>query len=611
MQNSNSKKEHIRTLSFFSGAGGLDIGFHSAGFDIVLTSDYEKVCCQSIEKNKPTYTGFDTKVLCSDIREIEPEDLPDDIDFIIGGPPCQAYSASGRRAGGAAGKLDERGNLFLAYGKIIAAKQPKGFVFENVRGILGSNKGEDWKEIVEYFWNLGYSLGYRIIDACDFGIAQHRERVILVGHQLEHEFLFPRPLFGPDSIDKRPHISASAAFEDLKCNERLDDLVFSGGKYSHLLKEVPPGGNYLYFTDKRGYPNPIFAYRSRFSDFLYKADPHKPTKTLIASPGKYTGPLHWDNRYLSISEYKRLQGFPDDYQLTGNRTEQIRQIGNSVSPKLAYYVAQAVANQIFQMKLDNDVNLVDRSFQFSFDKRKGKQAQQTKKKHNAIRIMQIEEKRKKFTLKSYTAEISPHSFNNGYHNVQVETSNNIVKMKVMGDDCDNELVTMSLGIGINKDINLFNSEPYELEINVELFGSNDHCIQTMWNAIDDWVIRSSSYHSLFEIYGHFTEPHPDFVVLKFNTDSDSPICRFAKFSSQFINCSKFVPKSHLLELFSDTFGINEFVPLMNYLRKFRFDIRSKETNVAIDDGSYMIAYPFTLPTRKQMNFRAKHAEINA
>ena len=144
-----------------------------------------------------------------------------------------------------------------------------------------------------------------------------------------------------------------------------------------------------------------------------------------------------------------------------------------------------------------------------------------------------------------------------------------------------------------------------------MFGSNDHCIQTMWNAIDDWVIRSSSYHSLFEIYGHFTEPHPDFVVLKFNTDSDSPICRFAKFSSQFINCSKFVPKSHLLELFSDTFGINEFVPLMNYLRKFRFDIRSKETNVAIDDGSYMIAYPFTLPTRKQMNFRAKHAEINA
>ena len=603
------QKKNIRTLSFFSGAGGLDIGFHNAGFDIVLASDFEDVCCRSLELNKPVYIGPDTRILCSDIRDVEPDDLPDNIDFIIGGPPCQTYSASGRRAGGAAGQLDERGNLFLAYGKIIAAKQPKGFVFENVRGILGSNKGEDWKEIVQYFWDIGYSLDYRIIDACDFGIAQHRERVILVGHQLKEEFLFPRPIHGPDSLNKVPHISANLALKNAVHDESLDDLILKGGKYSHLIPDVPPGGNYLFFTEKRGYPNPIFAYRSRFSDFLYKADPDKPTKTLIASPGKYTGPLHWENRYLSVAEYKRLQGFPDDYQLVGNRTEKIRQIGNSVSPKLAYYLAQAVANQIFGFGYS--IPLVGRDFRFTFDKRKGQQARQTKKQHKEVLFTQYETSRKKFKLQPYKAEVHPHTFSKGHDNVNVTCSDNQVNMVIYGDNCNTHLATMTLGMGINKNANLFNSELYEVEIRVDLFGTSDHCIQTMWNAIDDWVIRASSYHSLFEMYGHFTEPHPDFTILKFKSHSESPICQFAEFSSRFSNCSRFVPKAHLVGLFADTFGIHEFVPLMNYLREFRFDIRSKEINIAIDRDSYMIAYPFTLPLRKQMNFRVKHSEFNA
>lgn len=607
MNNNHSQKEKMRTLSFFSGAGGLDIGFHRAGFDIVVTSDFEEVCCQSLESNKPSYVGSNTQVLCDDIREIDIDCLPNDIDFIIGGPPCQTYSASGRRAGGASGQLDKRGNLFLSYGEIIAAKQPKGFLFENVRGILGSNKGRDWQEIVEYFWNLGYALDYRIIDACDFGIAQHRERVILVGHQLENEFEFPRPIYGPDSIDQKTHLSAGVALENVRQYEDLNALALSGGKYSHLVPEIPPGENYLYFTEKRGYPNPIFAYRSRFSDFLYKADPEKPTKTLIASPGKYTGPLHWENRYLSVEEYKRLQGFPEDYILKGNRTERIRQIGNSVSPELSYYLAQAVANQIFGT--DHDIDLVDRSFKFSFDSRKGKKARQTKQKHNAIRMTQLGTTSKKFDLQCYSAEVKPHTLKSSNDNVNVQIiGENSVKMYVKGDDSSNQLVTMTLGIGINKDFNLFNSSLYEVEMEVELLGDTDHCIQTMWNAIDDWVIRSSNYHSLFELYGHFTEPHPDFTILKFVSHSQSPIYQFAEFSSYFTNCSKFVSKSHLLEIFASSFDIHEFVPLMNYLREFRFDIRSKETNIAIDKDSYMIAYPFTLPLRKQMNFRAKHQE---
>ena len=176
--------------------------------------------------------------------------------------------------------------------------QPRAFVFENVRGILGTNGGDDWRAIVATFEQLGYCLSYRILDALDYGAPQQRERMVLVGHQLDGEFLFPRPLFGPDSLTQQPHVTAGQALAKLQNTEELAPLMLSSGKYAALLPQVPPGDNYLYFTAKRGHPKPVFAYRSRFSDFLYKANPASQVKTLIARPGKYTGPFHWDSRRL-------------------------------------------------------------------------------------------------------------------------------------------------------------------------------------------------------------------------------------------------------------------------------------------------------------------------
>jgi DNA (cytosine-5)-methyltransferase 1 len=112
----------IRTLSFFSGCGGLDLGFHQAGFQILVANELEELFCNSLELNKGKYFNRNKSIRSGDIRNIEPDDLPNDIDFIIGGPPCQTFSASGRRAGGAAGQQDDRGTLFQAYGKIIKAK---------------------------------------------------------------------------------------------------------------------------------------------------------------------------------------------------------------------------------------------------------------------------------------------------------------------------------------------------------------------------------------------------------------------------------------------------------------------------------------------------------
>ncbi|WP_111636904.1 DNA cytosine methyltransferase [Marinomonas shanghaiensis] len=594
----------IRTLSFFSGCGGLDLGFHQADFEILVANELEEVFCNSLELNKGKYFTEDKLILSGDIRSIDPDDLPDDIDFIIGGPPCQTFSASGRRAGGAAGQQDDRGTLFQAYGAIIKSKKPKGFLFENVRGILSSNKGKDWEDIKKYFSDIGYKLDFRILDACDYGIAQHRERLILVGHNEDFDFKFPRPTHGPDSKNGTPHIGAEEALKGVEHDEDITNLSFTGGKYSHLLAEVPEGSNYLHFTEKRGYPNPIFAYRSRFSDFLYKADRSNPTKTLIASPGKYTGPLHWDNRYFSVSEYKRLQGFPDDFKLAGKRAEKIRQIGNSVSPKMAYILALSVKKQLFDDKGEDTkgLELISLKENLSFDKRKGIKAQQTKSMHLSV-VKNRVFIRNKFIAFNYSKEIFPHSFKKSRKNVvSTVDSDGVVNLEVRADSVRKLFAKMTLKLGA---VNSSSFSDFEITLNVKLFGDSDHAIQTMWNAIDDFVIQSSNYHSLFEIYGHFTEPHPDFIIESFDQFSDHPICSFAKYCSDFKNCSTFVEKTHLTKMFSSIFKIDSFVDLVEYLRAFRFDLRSKELNVAIDKNQYMIAYPFTLPNRKQMNFKAK------
>lgn len=594
----------IRILSFFSGCGGLDLGFERAGFQLLYAGDVENLFCETIECNKGKYFNSSTIVEQNDIADIDISKLPNDIDFIIGGPPCQSFSASGRRAGGAAGRQDQRGTLFQSYGKIIEEKQPKGFLFENVRGIFGSNKGQDWLEIIEYFEAIGYKLDFRILDACDYGVAQHRERLILVGHKLKTEFKFPRPIFGPDSKNHRKHVSASKALVNVIHDEDLESLKLEGGKYSHLIHEVPPGENYLFFTEKRGYPNPIFAYRSRFSDFLYKAHPHKPTKTLIASPGKYTGPLHWDNRYFSVAEYKRLQGFPDDFIIKGNRSDRIKQIGNSVSPPLAYYLAKSVRKQIFLK--DENIELIDKSFPLSFDKRKGAQAKNTRANHLRIALKQPDN-RVKYTLQNYKTQISPCLYSKSQHNVVLEcTSPSSANLVVRADDSRKLFAKMGLQLGLtNKFSN--DSKRYEVELNVSLYGESDHSIQTMWNAVDHLVINSSNFHSLFEIYGHFTEPHPDFAVVYFKSYSSHPICNFAEYIADFSNCSKFLPRNHLVDMFGDDFGISNFLELVIYLRNFRFDVRCKEMNIAIDKNQYMIAYPFTLPLRKQMNIKPRVA----
>jgi DNA (cytosine-5)-methyltransferase 1 len=170
-------------------------------------------------------------------------------------------------------------------------------------------------------------------------------------------------------VDGLPHVTAADALAGVpKTKEEIKCSI--GGRFGHLLKEIPPGLNYSFFTEKMGHPSPIFSWRSKFSDFLYKADPAAPIRTLKAQGGQYTGPFHWDSRVFSVAELKRLQTFPDSYDVVGGRQIAIHQIGNSVPPQLARILAVSVLNQIFDIALPVALPLLETHERLSFRRHK-------------------------------------------------------------------------------------------------------------------------------------------------------------------------------------------------------------------------------------------------
>jgi DNA (cytosine-5)-methyltransferase 1 len=167
---------------------------------------------------------------------------------------------------------------------------------------------------------------------------------------LEREPEFPTPTHsGPHETRKNwdtslgAHVTTGEAIGDLSARDDLREPNEEvNGRYGHLLPDIPPGDNYLFYTQKRGHPTPLFKWRSRFWSFLLKLDPLQPSPTIQAQPGPYVGPFHWQNRRLRLPEIKRLQTFPDDYEIVGSRRSAQMQIGNAVPPLLAEQIARSL-----------------------------------------------------------------------------------------------------------------------------------------------------------------------------------------------------------------------------------------------------------------------------
>lgn len=344
-------------MSLFSGCGGLDLGAQQAGFKIVLANDLEPLCQVSHSANFPStpfFLGSVTELDAAKLSELSEGATEEQVDLLVGGPPCPPYSKSRfYRKEKPRGICDPVGDETLrGYINVLKTVRPRAFLFENVHGFAYKVHREGLELLSRAAEEAGYECSSSIVNAADYGVPQIRKRFLMVG-MLGQRFAFPdeshrdprkQNLF---AAGLAPWKTAGDAIDDLDTEENADDSGhFAGGQYHHLLRQVPPGDNYLYFTKERGYPEPIFKWRSRYWSFLLKLSPAMPSWTIQARRSNNMGPFHWRNRILRIDEVKRLQTFPDSWQLAGTIEQQWRQIGNAVPPLLAQRIASAIGKQL-------------------------------------------------------------------------------------------------------------------------------------------------------------------------------------------------------------------------------------------------------------------------
>ena len=324
----------MKLISLFSGCGGLDLGFERAGFDIPVANEYDPTIWETYKVNHPS-----TKLIEGDIRNIQESDFPDDIDGIIGGPPCQSWS----EAGSLRGINDSRGKLFYDYIRILKSKQPKFFLAENVSGMLANRHSEAVRNIIEMFKECGYDLTVSLVNAKDYGVPQERRRVFYIGFRRDLGVHFKFPI-GSTADDKKK----------LTLRDTIWDLQYTavpaGARNCHNPKAI---NNNEFFT---GAYSPIFMSRNRVKGWDEQAftvqasgrqcqlHPQAPKMKFIEQNKRefVKGKEHLYRR-MTIREIARIQGFPDDFKFIYNYTDDAyKMIGNAVPVNLAYEVAVAI-----------------------------------------------------------------------------------------------------------------------------------------------------------------------------------------------------------------------------------------------------------------------------
>lgn len=593
----------INTLSLFTGAGGLDIGFHDLGFESELMVEIEEDYCKTLNENsRPGKHLEKSKPVCMDIREFHPGDELK-VDFIIGGPPCQTFSAAGRRAAGVLGTTDPRGMLFQEYVRLLKKLKPKGFLFENVYGITGAQNGEAWRSIQEGFKSAGYNIFFRILDTADYGVPQHRERLIIVGlREGEGEFLFPDPTHGLDSSDNRPFHSAGQAVLGVKTTEKLKSI---NGKFGYLLNDIPPGLNYSFYTERMGHSNPIFGWRSKFSDFLYKADPEKPVRVIKAQGGQYTGPFSWENRAFTIAELKRLQTMPDDYELVGGRQVCIEQIGNSVPTQMARILALSILDQVFKVNLPFKIKYMPVGKVLSFRTYKRMLSDEYEKKAKLAILNSTVTKKIQFTDESIIRYLSPNFI------WEAKDIQNSKKVYVKHDSSSEE---WTVSVNKNPDFN----ENYKYSITITpasgkwslrfkrvklyVYTSDEYLFTAAWKAFEEKLTEVAHAADLVQYSGYYQYRSNLSSVLEFRGETKSdPFSEIIRYVVSGSGVGEQLPEHQLALHFS--VSLEELHSNLRKLREMGYEVRNHNTNPQIPKEHYLIPYSFPTLNHRSVQLR--------
>jgi len=336
----------------------MDVGVEAAGFQVCVATDSESTCAETYKQNFSGVPFLTERIGSLSTKEILSAAglKAGQVDLLVGGPPCPAFSKSRFYRTEKPRALEDpiAAETVGGYLRVLEEARPRSFLLENVKGLAYGVHREALEHILASARQLGYDASWHIINAADYGVPQIRERCFVMG-SLTGTITAPAPSHAknPEKCQTilSPWVAAGDVLADLDTDANADDEGhFAGGQHHELLRGIPPGENYLHYTAERGHPDPLFKWRSRYWSFLLKLSPQLPSWTIQARRSNNMGPFHWRNRILRISEIKRLQTFSDEFQLHGSIERQWRQVGNAVPPLLAQRFAEAIYTHLMPSK---------------------------------------------------------------------------------------------------------------------------------------------------------------------------------------------------------------------------------------------------------------------
>ncbi|MFA6458578.1 MAG: DNA cytosine methyltransferase [Patescibacteria group bacterium] len=374
----------IKVVDLFSGVGGLSFGFaRDDDYQIIAANEILPDMARAYELNHPG-----VKMYCKDIKNFGLKDLQKDfnlkkgeIDLVVGGPPCQAYSTVGKRL-----IDDPRGKLFQEYHRVLKEIQPKAFLFENVKGLLSMQGGELFKTILDLFESLGYRVEYKVLNSADFGVPQIRERVIIFGTKLNRKFNYPEPTHCNSNFEVslfnrnlKPYLTIAEAINDLPfISSGAESFEYSSSPQNEFQKSMrknspkilmdhnapknnaklvkimqclPDGGTPADLPQEM---RPTSGFKNTYCRLWWNRP--SPTITRNLSTPSSSRCIHPKApRPLTTREGARLQCFPDDYIFYGSRSSRNLQIGNAVPTFLSIALKDAIKDH-FQEQLVFELN---------------------------------------------------------------------------------------------------------------------------------------------------------------------------------------------------------------------------------------------------------------
>ena len=334
--------ETCTNVELFAGAGGLALGLEEAGFENILSNDFDKDSCDTLKLNRPNWN-----VVCDSVENLAEKDLlkmlnlkEGELDLLSGGYPCQSFSYAGKRLG----LNDVRGTMFYYYAKILKQLKPKIFLAENVKGLVSHDGGKTLQTMINVFEEIGYHVQHKVLNAWDYGVAEKRERVVIIGirNDIQVDYEYPTPHdYKPVLRDVLKNVPKSEGATYPQSKKEVFDLVPPGGCWRDLPEDIA-----------RSYMKGSYNLGGGKTGMARRISWDEPSLTILCSPCmKQTDRCHPDEtRPFTVRESARIQSFPDTWQFCGNLHSKYKQIGNAVPVNLAKEIGLSIIKVLKEIK---------------------------------------------------------------------------------------------------------------------------------------------------------------------------------------------------------------------------------------------------------------------